>query len=63
MKVFPLVAALAAAASPAMAEQVFNENVIVQGGLCAGDYCQPGSFFPDGLLRLSTQSPLSLIHI
>ena len=57
MKVFPLVAALAAAASPAMAEQVFNENVIVQGGLCAGDYCQPGSFFPDGLLRLSTQSP------
>ena len=57
MKVFPLCAALVVAACPVTAEQVFNENVIVGGGLCAGDFCQAGTSFPEGLLRLSTQSP------
>ncbi|MEQ9239695.1 hypothetical protein [Roseovarius indicus] len=57
MKVFPLCAALVVAAFPVTAEQVFNENVIVGGGLCAGDFCQAGTSFPEGLLRLSTQSP------
>ena len=57
MKHFPICAALSAAAAPAMAEQVFNENVIVDGGLCAGDYCQPGTLFDEGLLRLSAREP------
>ncbi|QGX96741.1 hypothetical protein EI983_00015 (plasmid) [Roseovarius faecimaris] len=48
-------------APPALAEQVFNEDVIVDGGLCAGNACASGDANANGLLAKSGNPSLYLV--
>ena len=48
--------ALALLAPAASAEQVFNEDVIVNGALCAGGECAAGETFPDAPVKIKAFS-------
>ena len=41
-------------AAPALAEQVFAENVSVVGGLCAGNLCGAGEAYTNGFIKLKS---------